>query len=68
MAHDSHYASLDVLRTQGVNFAKDFHELRSSDVEKILQAAKIAKYRKSKTAPGSTARMYYEYLQRLAGR
>jgi hypothetical protein len=53
------------LRASGIDFSRDFHELRSSDVEKILDVAKEAGYRKSKNAPGSTARMYFQYLDRL---
>lgn len=53
-----------MLRDDGIDFAADFHVLRSSDVDKIVDVAKRAGYRKSKNAPGSTARMYFQRLQR----
>jgi len=46
----------------------DFFSLRSSEVSKLLDHAKRLKYRKSKYAPGSTARMFYQYLTRLANK
>jgi hypothetical protein len=48
--------------------SKDFFTLRSSEVSKLLDHAKRLKYRKSKYAPGSTARMFYQYLTRLANK
>jgi len=53
-----------LLEAAGVSFAKDFHALGSADVQLILDTAKLAGYRKSKGAPGSTARMYFQYLSR----
>ena len=52
------------LQRQGVSFAKDFHALRSSDVQLILDAAKDAGYRRSKRASGSKARMFFQHLDR----
>jgi len=52
------------LETDGINFDADFFELRSSEVNKVLDMAKAARYYKSKNAPGSRARMYYQYLKR----
>ncbi len=48
--------------------SKDFFTLRNSEVSKLLDHAKRLKYRKSKYAPGSTARMFYQYLTRLANK
>jgi len=48
--------------------SKDFFTLRSSEVSKLLDHAKRLKYRKSSSAPGSTARMFYQYLTRLANK
>jgi ribosomal protein L12E/L44/L45/RPP1/RPP2 len=47
---------------------KDFFELSGSEVDDVLAFAKKNKYRKSKNAPGSTARMYYDYLTKLSRR
>jgi hypothetical protein len=57
-----------MLEAAGVDFRKDFHALSSADVDLILEAAKLAGYRKSKGAPGSTARMYFQHLEKKAAR
>jgi hypothetical protein len=44
----------------------DFHALRSDKVSALLGAAKDAKYRKGKGAPGSTGRMFHQHLTKLA--
>jgi hypothetical protein len=44
----------------------DFHALKKDKVEALLAAAKNAKYRKGKNAPGSTGRMFHQHLTRLA--
>lgn len=55
------------LEAAGINFSRDFHTLPSREVDLVLGAAHTAGYRKSKGAPGSTARMYFQYLSRLGG-
>lgn len=55
------------LQSQGICFDDDFHALRSADVRLILDAAKAARYYKSKSAPGSRARMFFQYLGRKRG-
>ena len=58
-------AAKTLLKARGVNVgARDFFTLSSSDVGIVLEVAKAAGYRKSKSAPGSTARMFYQYLDR----
>jgi hypothetical protein len=56
-----------LLQARGVDMREDFHALRRSDVDVILDVAKAAGYRKSKGAPGSKARMFFSYLQRKRG-
>ena len=56
-----------LLESDGVDFSKDFFQLGSSDVGRIVEVAKLAGYRKRKDAPGSTARMYFQYLSRQRG-
>lgn len=46
----------------------DFHTLSSSQVDELLAEANKIGYRKSKSAPGSRGRMFYQYLQRVARR
>jgi len=54
-----------LLQAGGIDFSRDFHALSSNEVDLILATAKSAGYRKRKDAPGSTARMFYQYLARL---
>lgn len=56
-----------LLSARGVDLKKDFHQLNSSDVNIVLDVAKAAGYRKSKNAPGSKGRMFFQYLQRKRG-
>ena len=53
------------LKAAGIDFSRDFHQLPSSQVQIILDTARAAGYRKRKDAPGSTARMYYQYLSKI---
>ena len=53
-----------MLVTAGVDFSKNFFVLPASTVGLIVDGAKLAGYRKSKQAPGSRGRMYYQLLQR----
>jgi len=53
------------LTAAGIDFSQDFHQLPRSAVDLILDGARATGYRKSKGAPGSTARMYFQYLNRL---
>jgi len=54
-----------MLMADGMTFQEDFHALGSSAVQALADTAKLAGYRKSKNAPGSTARMFYQYLSRV---
>lgn len=55
-----------MLMADGMDFTQDFHALGSVAVGRLAEVAKMAGYRKSKNAPGSTARMFYQYLSRVA--
>ena len=46
---------------------KDFHSLSRDQVDSLNHYAKQHKYRKSASAPGSTARMFHAHLHRLLG-
>lgn len=52
------------LEKQGIDFSDNFHALHSDDVHLILDASRAAGYRKRRDAPGSTARMFFQYLAR----
>jgi hypothetical protein len=53
-----------LLENDGLDFSKDFHALDRYDVGRLTDVAKLAGYRKRKDAPGSTVRMFYQYLSR----
>lgn len=59
------HAAKQRLETAGIDFSKDFHTLSSHSKDTLLEVARAAGYRKRKDAPGSTARMYFQYLSRL---
>jgi hypothetical protein len=61
-----HHEAKRILQSDDIDFRRDFFELSSSEVQRILEVAKLAGYRKRKDAPGSTARMYFQYLSRLS--
>lgn len=52
------------LRDEGVDFREDFFALRGDTVGLIVNGAKRAGYRKSKNAPGSLGRMYFQLLRK----
>jgi hypothetical protein len=54
-----------LLMADGMDFTEDFHALGSSAVGRLAEVAKLAGYRKGKNAPGSTVRMFYQYLSRV---
>lgn len=61
-----HREAKRLLESEGIDFSRDYHESASmSQGNRIAEVAKQAGYRKSKNAPGSTARMYFQYLSRL---
>ena len=61
----SPHEAKQLLQSDGIDFRRDFHELSSYEVQRILEIARLAGYQKRKDAPGSTARMYFQYLDRL---
>lgn len=44
---------------------RDYFDLSSSEVQRVLEVAKLVGYRKSKNAPGSTGRMFVQHLRRV---
>jgi hypothetical protein len=60
--------ALQLFNSNGIDINEDFHTLSSSKVETILDCSKYDGYRKSKTANGSTARCYFEALQKMHNR
>ena len=57
-------AALQKLAANNIDINADFFTLSSSQVGIVLECINADKYRKSKNAPGSTARMYWHALQR----
>jgi len=52
------------LRRFGAPLGRDFHTLNWEEVDRVVNAADAHGYRKSRNAPGSRARMFYEYANR----
>lgn len=60
-----HREAKRLLQADDIDFQRDFHELSSGEVQRILEVAKLTGYRKRRDALGSTARMYFQFLNRL---
>jgi len=63
----SHEDARRMLEAAGIDFRKDVFTIPISSLEMVAETAKLSGYRKSRTAPGATGRMYFEYLSRLKG-
>lgn len=61
----SHDEAKRLLKSEGIDFSLDSDQLRMSDANRVAEVARMAGYKKRKDAPGSTARMYFQYLSRL---
>lgn len=62
----THEEAKRLLESEGIDFSRNyFAGVSMSQSGRIAEVAKMAGYRKSKTAPGSTGRMYFQYLSRL---
>jgi hypothetical protein len=53
-----------MLNGAGIDIDADFYTLSSSQVETLLELARIQKYRQPKNANGSKARYFFAALQR----
>lgn len=47
-----------------LDLTRDFCTLRASEVERVLEAADLVKYRRPKNANGSRGRYFYARMQR----
>jgi len=54
-----------LIRNMGVDLRKDWYQLRSSDVDKVLAVAGLYKYHKPKTASGSRGGAFFQFMQRV---
>jgi ribosomal protein S13 len=54
----------EVLTKLGITIDKDYHQLTNSQVDKVVALAVLYGYHKSKNAPGSKGRMFFQFLQR----
>ena len=63
----SHHDAKRLLESEGIDFTRDVDAAISSMSKgnRVAEVARQAGYRKRKDAPGSTARMYFQYLSRL---
>lgn len=64
MANAKACAAKQLLKKAGVPMGRDSHTLSSSQMDVVVTTAKAVGYRKSKNAPGSTGRMFYEFVNR----
>jgi hypothetical protein len=62
-----HHEAKRLLESEGIDFTRDVDVAISSMSKgnRVAEVARQAGYRKRKDAPGSTARMYFQYLSRL---
>lgn len=56
--------AIELLKVAGVDMAADFHALSTDQVLKVLEVANACRYREPKSASGSRARCFFEYLNR----
>lgn len=57
-------AAREMLRNYNVPLDQNFFSLDSETVSRVVEAGKTYGYRKRKDAPGSYARMFYQYACR----
>lgn len=60
------HAAREALHAMRIPRNVDFHALDSDAVERIVEQARLFKYRAPKNANGSTARYFHAYLVRTA--
>lgn len=58
------YDAADLACRYRIIMGADFHQLRATEVTRVLEAAKEWGYRAPKNANGSRARYFYAYLNR----
>ena len=70
MAKRSHIKSdaCVILKELGIPRGENFHVLRSSKVDELLDVARKYGYQKPKNANGSRGRYFHDYLQRACRR
>lgn len=64
MKHEIAEQLVDEALERGIPLDRDFHTLNSDDVQSVITMAMIHKYRKPRSANGSTARYYHARLRR----
>jgi hypothetical protein len=64
MARFNSAGAYGVLKQCGIDWRRDFHSLRSEQVEALIAWADEFKYRKPRNANGSRARYFHAYLVR----
>ncbi len=57
-----------ILSALKIEVGADFHSLSRDQVQRLLDEASLAEYRRPRDANGSKARYYHDRLQRLARR
>lgn len=52
------------LNAAGIDIHQDFHTIRASQVEVLVELARVTNYRQPRNASGSVGRTFFEKLQR----
>jgi len=60
----SKFDAYQAAKQAGVVFGKDVHEQRLGAMNELAELAKNAGYKKPTSASGSTARYFYEHLEK----
>ena len=64
----NHSSATHLVAVYNIPLGRDFFTLRSSEVERVLDAADSVKYRRPKNANGSRGRYFYARLARAINR
>lgn len=62
------YEAREIMARVGCELSADYHTLGAEQVDRVVVEAHLYGYRRPRNAPGSTARMFFQFVQRVAHR
>jgi len=65
MAKITKQAARRIADEAGIDFSKDYHQLRMSAVDTLDDIRRLTGYQKPKNASGSRTRYFFYYLQKV---